>query len=78
MSEAQRLRELSLDALAEEMAGVVEGSAYWSKYVAEFQRRQTAAQISAATTARWSLGIAAAAIVAGSAATIAAAILGQG
>lgn len=70
MDEPKRLRGLHLDELAAEMSGVHEGSAGWSKYVAEFKRRAAAQQQLSSIVAMCSLVVSAVAIVAGSAVTV--------
>lgn len=70
MEESKRIRGLGLDDLTTEMGGVQEGSIAWSRYVAEFKRRQARQQDRAAWVAMGSLLVSAVAIVAGSASTI--------
>lgn len=65
MDESKRLRELPLDDLATEMAGVQEGAPTWSKYVAEFQRRGFAQQRFSSIIAVSSVVVSAIAIVVG-------------
>ena len=65
MDESKRLRELPLDDLATEMAGVREGAVAWSKYVAEFQRRGFAQQRFSSIIAVSSVVVSAIAIVVG-------------
>lgn len=65
MDESRRLRELPLDDLATEMAGVQEGAPAWSKYVAEFQRRGFAQQRFSSIIAVSSVVVSAIAIVVG-------------
>ena len=65
MDEPKRLRDMPINELATEMAGVQEGAVAWSKYVAEFQRRSFVQQRFSSLVAVGSVVVSAIAIVVG-------------